>query len=31
MPIIQAETLTLYDLEKQFGLQQTSDRHFFSE
>ena len=31
MPTVQAETLTLYDLEKKFGLQQTLDRQFFSE
>jgi hypothetical protein len=31
MPTIQAETLTLYDLEKKFSLQQTPDRQFFNE
>lgn len=31
MPVIQAETLTLYDLEKKFSLQQAGDRQFFSE
>ena len=31
MSTIQAETLTLYDLEKKFSLQQTLDRQFFSE
>jgi len=31
MPTIQAETLTLYDLEKKFSLQQTADRQFFNE
>jgi hypothetical protein len=31
MPTIQAETLTLYDLEKKFSLQQTPDRQFFRE
>jgi hypothetical protein len=31
MPIIQAETLTLYDLEKKFGLEQVADRQFFDE
>jgi Type I restriction enzyme R protein N terminus (HSDR_N) len=31
MPAIQAETLTLYDLEQKFSLQQHRDRQFFTE